>query len=56
MERGKKENTKETKDKVNSKVGLMKKNLGMLKWKTEKETTIRENDKPRVVLKKRALG
>ena len=24
----------------------------MLKWKTEKETTIRENDKPRVVLKK----
>ena len=24
----------------------------MLKWKTEKETTIRENDQPRVVLKK----
>ena len=32
--------------------GLMKKHLGMLKWETEKETKIRENDKPRVVLKK----
>ena len=43
---------KKQNDEVNSKVGLMKQNLGMLKLKTEKETTIRENDKPRVVLKK----
>ena len=40
-------------DNVNSKIGLMKqKNLGMLKWMTEKEVKISENDKPRVVLKK----
>ena len=42
-------------DHVNSKVGLMKKNLGMLKWETEKEAKLSENDKPRVVLKK-SLG
>ena len=37
---------------LTQKLGWWKQNLGMLKWKTEKETKTRENDKPRVVLEK----
>ena len=39
-------------DKVNSKIGLMKKKPWNVEMEDRKKTTIRDNDKPRVVLKK----